>query len=37
MAERTVLLDPTPTAPVPVRTLTSLARGLLRTTRPASG
>ncbi|GHD51951.1 decaprenyl-phosphate phosphoribosyltransferase [Streptomyces mirabilis] len=34
MAERTVLLDPTPTAPVPVRTLTGLARGLLRTTRP---
>ncbi|KPI07917.1 decaprenyl-phosphate phosphoribosyltransferase [Streptomyces mirabilis] len=34
MAERTVLLDPKPTAPVPVRTLTGLARGLLRTTRP---
>ncbi|WP_371645467.1 decaprenyl-phosphate phosphoribosyltransferase [Streptomyces mirabilis] len=34
MAERTVLLDPTPTAPVPVRTFTGLARGLLRTTRP---
>ncbi|QIY72985.1 decaprenyl-phosphate phosphoribosyltransferase [Streptomyces sp. RLB1-33] len=34
MAERTVLLDPTPTAPVPVRTLSGLARGLLRTTRP---
>ncbi|MER5537877.1 decaprenyl-phosphate phosphoribosyltransferase [Streptomyces mirabilis] len=34
MAERTVLLDPKPTARVPVRTLTGLARGLLRTTRP---
>ncbi|MCX5186761.1 decaprenyl-phosphate phosphoribosyltransferase [Streptomyces sp. NPDC059837] len=34
MAERTVLLEPTPTVPAPERTLTGLARGLLRTTRP---
>lgn len=34
MAERTVLLDATPTAPPPARTLTGLARGLLRTARP---